>query len=157
MSWKDARQYVRWLSGETGKRYRLLSESEWEYVTRAGRNTRYWWGDRIGRNRANCYGCGSRWENKSPSPVGSFSSNEFGLYDVHGNVSEWVEDCWHGNYDGAPSDGRAWTSGGNCDRRVLRGGSWGSDPRILRSAKRNRNVTGNRNDYVGFRVARTLD
>ena len=82
-----------WLSRETGERYRLLSESEWEYVARAGAGTRYWWGDRVGSNRANCDGCGSRWDDEQTSPVGSFSANAFGLHDVRGNVWEWVEDC----------------------------------------------------------------
>ena len=95
---------------------------------------------------------------ESPAaPVGSFPANGFGLHDVHGNVWEWVEDCWHGHYKGAPSDGSAWTSGGDCSKRVLRGGSWNNNPRNLRSANRNRNTTGNRNDNNGFRVARTLD
>ena len=157
VSWSDAKGYVRWLSGETGAGYRLLSESEWEYVARAGTSSRYWWGDGIGDNRANCDGCGSRWDNEETSPVGSFSANGFGLYDVHGNVWEWVEDCWHDDYEGAPSDGRAWTTGGDCARRVLRGGSWSYAPRILRSANRYWIDTGNRNYNVGFRIARTLD
>ena len=136
VSWEDAKSYVRWLSLETGERYRLLSESEWEYVARAGTRTRYHWGDGIGRGRANCDGCGSRWDDERTAPVGSFSPNGFGLHDVHGNAREWVEDCWHGNYSGAPMDGRAWTSGGNCGSRVLRGGSWFDDPRYVRSALR---------------------
>ena len=136
VSWADAREYVGWLSRETGERYRLLSESEWEYVSRAGTETRYHWGDEVGRNRANCRGCGSRWEGKQTSPVGSFSANAFGVHDVHGNVWEWVEDCEHRHYVGAPTDGSAWTSGGDCSRRVLRGGSWDRNPRNLRSADR---------------------
>ncbi len=157
VSWSDAKEYVRWLSGETGAGYRLLSESEWEYVARAGTSSRYWWGDGVGRNRANCDGCGSRWDDEETSPVGSFSANGFGLHDVHGNVWEWVEDCWHDDYEGAPSDGRAWATGGDCDRRVLRGGSWLNIPRLLRSAYRFRNAAGNRSDLIGFRIARTLD
>ena len=100
VSWEDARGYVRWLSGKTGKEYRLLSESEWEYVARGGTQTKYWWGDEIGRGRANCDGCGSRWDDEKTAPVGSFRANGFGLHDVHGNVWEWVEDCWHGDYEG---------------------------------------------------------
>ena len=91
------------------------------------------------------------------TPAGTFARNAFGLYDVHGNVREWVEDCWHDNYRGAPSDGTAWTRGGDCGRRVLRGGSWGSAPRLLRSANRYRSTTGLRRVIAGFRVARTLD
>ena len=123
VSWEDAKAYVRWLSRKTGEGYRLLSESEWEYVARAGTRTKYWWGNEIGRNRANCDGCGSRWDSRQTAPVGSFSANGFGLYDVHGNVREWVEDCWDGD----------------CGRRVLRGGSWIFYPRFLRSAYRDRN------------------
>ena len=155
VSHEDAQAYVGWLSGETGEGYRLLSESEWEYVSRAGTRTAYWWGNEIGRNRANCDGCGSRWDNRQTAPVGSFSANAFGLHDVHGNVWEWVEDCWNGSYAGAPTDGSAWESG-DCSRRVLRGGSWDLAPGILRSANRNGDSTGNRVDLVGFRVARTL-
>ena len=156
VSWKDARGYVRWLSRKTGKTYRLLSEAEWEYVARARTQTKYWWGDEIGRGRANCDGCGSAWDNAQTAPVGSFSANGFGLHDMHGNVWEWVEDCGHADYDGAPADGRAWTSGGDCTARVLRGGSWDDSPRFLRSAYRFRFSTGNRNNFDGFRIARTL-
>ena len=157
VSWEDAKRYVGWLSWKTGKGYRLLTESEWEYVARAGTVTRYWWGDGIGRNRANCSGCGSRWDNEKTSPAGSFSANAFGLYDVHGNVREWVEDCWNDDYDGAPTDGSAWESEDcDCDRRTLRGGSWYLQPRDLRSAYRGWYSTGNRSSLAGFRVARTL-
>ena len=158
VSWDDAQAYVRWLSRKTGHKYRLLSEAEWEYVARAGTTTAYWWGDDIGRNRANCYDgdgygpqCGDSYRNTAP--VGSFSANPFGLYDVHGNVLEWVEDCWNSSYRGAPADGSAWTSG-DCSRRVVRGGSWSRGPLYILSALRW--STGGRNDKVGFRVARTL-
>ncbi len=155
VSWDDAQEYVRWLSQKTGETYRLLSESEWEYTARAGTQTRYWWGDEIGTNRANCDGCGSRWDNEQTAPVGSFSANALGLYDVHGNVWEWAGDCWNESYSGAPTDGSVWESG-ECGRRVLRGGSWINYPPFLRSAYRNPNSTGNRLNYVGFRVARTI-
>ena len=144
---------------------RLLSESEWEYVARAGSVTRYWWGDDIGRNRANCMGCGSRWNDDDnldewgAAPVESFAANGFGLYDVHGNVAEWVQDCWNDSYAGAPGDGSAWEnweSGADCSLRVLRGGSWYYDPRYLRAAFRFRLDTGNRDGVAGFRVARTF-
>ena len=156
VSWKDAKAYVDWLSRRTGKEYRLLSESEWEYVARAGTTTEYWWGDEIGEARATCDGCGSRWDDYKTAPVGSFRANKFGLKDVHGNVWEWVEDCWHGSYSGAPTNGNAWTSGGDCSKRVLRGGSWEDFPRDLRSANRYRNSAGYRYDNYGFRIARTL-
>ena len=154
VSWDDAKAYVGWLSGKTGEEYRLLSEAEWEYVARAGTTTEYWWGDGIGRNRANCYDCGDSYE--YTAPVGSFSANPFGLYDVHGNVFEWVEDCWNDSYRGAPTDGSAWESG-DCDRRVLRGGSWYYAPELLRSAFRFGSTSGYRISNAGFRVARTLD
>ena len=157
VSWEDARGYVGWLSRKTGKEYRLLSESEWEYVARGGTQTEYWWGDEIGGGRANCDGCGSRWDDEKTAPVGSFRANGFGLYDVHGNVWEWVEDCSHGDYRGAPTDGSAWTSGGNCTDRVLRGGSWYLTPGFLRSANRGRYSTGLRGNDLGFRIARTLN
>ena len=155
VSWEDAQSYVGWLSGETGQRYRLLSEAEWEYVARAGSSSAYSWGNAIGTNRANCDGCGSRWDNAQTAPVGSFQVNAFGVYDMHGNVWEWVEDCWNDGYSRAPTDGSAWRSG-DCDRRVLRGRSWGSLPRNLRSASRFRLTTGIRYNDLGFRVARTL-
>ena len=125
VSWDDAKSYVRWLSQKTGHRYGLLSESEWEYVARAGTTTVYSWGDNIGGNRANCDGCGSRWDDDRTAPVGSFSANGWGVHDMHGNVWEWVEDCYNASYEGAPTDGTAWASG-DCGRRVLRGGSWNS-------------------------------
>ena len=155
VSWDDAQLYVRWLSERTGGRYRLLSESEWEYVARAGTTTRYNWGNEIGHNRANCDGCGSRWDDEKTAPVGSFSANAWGMYDVHGNVWEWVGDCWNNSYTGAPSDGSVWERG-DCARRVLRGGSWLDDPRSLRSAYRLWYTSGLRGLYIGFRIARTL-
>ena len=165
VSWNDARQYVRWLAGRTGKGYRLLSESEWEYVARAGTRTPFHTGKTISTDRANydgryAYGSGRKGQyRKRTTTVGSFSPNGFGLHDVHGNVWEWVEDCWHGRYGGAPSDGRAWTSAGagNCSYRVVRGGSWVDNPRGLRSAIRRRYVTASRVAFAGFRVARALD
>ena len=156
VSWDDAQEYVRWLSRETDKPYRLLSEAEWEYVARAGSTTKYPWGNDVGTNKANCDGCGSQWDDKRTAPVGSFDPNAFGLFDTAGNVWEWVADCGNENYNGAPADGSAWTSG-ECNIRVLRGGSWYFDPRIIRSANRNGNFTGIRVNHVGFRVARTLD
>ena len=154
VGWKDAQAYVKWLRGKTGKEYRLLSEAEWEYAARGGSSTAYHWGDDTGRNRANCHGCGSLSKGRT-APVGSFPANGFGLHDVHGNVWEWVEDCWNDNYEGAPKDGRAWESG-DCSRRVLRGGSWYAGQRDMRSANRFWFTAGFRNISNGFRVARTL-
>ena len=156
VSWNDAQDYVAWLSAQTGERYRLPSEAEWEYAARAGTaKTLYHWGDGIGTNRANCDGCGSRWDNKQTSPAGSFASNAFGVHDMHGNVWEWVEDCWNNSHSGRPADGSAWTAG-DCTRRVLRGGAWSSVPHNLTALVRTRVATGIRNDSFGFRVARAL-
>ena len=162
VSWKDAKGYVEWLRRKTGKRYRLLSEAEWEYVARAGTTTPFHTGRTISTEQANydgnyTYGSGRRGVYRErTTPVGSFEPNGFGVYDVHGNVWEWVEDCSNSSYRRAPTDGSAWLRG-NCDRRVLRGGSWDYDPQNLRSASRNRITSGIRYSYVGFRVARTLD
>jgi formylglycine-generating enzyme required for sulfatase activity len=156
VSWDDAQKYVAWLSERTGKRYRLLSEAEWEYAARAGSDKAYSWGDEIGKNNANCNGCDSQWDFKQTAPVGSFAPNAFGLYDMHGNVWEWIQDCYNDSYNGAPTDGSAWTAG-DCTRRVVRGGSWFDSPRYLRSANRNRDTSVDRGSYLGFRVGRTLD
>ena len=155
VSWHDAVAYTQWLSSETGDRYRLPSEAEWEYAARAGSTTRYSWGNDIGRNRANCDGCGSEWDNKQTAPVGSFRANSWGLYDMHGNVWEWVQDCWNNNYRGAPDDGSAWESEDYISR-VVRGGSWGRGPRSLRSAIRVWGDPGNRSYSSGFRIARSF-
>ena len=130
VSWEDAKTYVGWLSRETGERYRLLSEAEWEYAARAGTTGPFHFGARISTNKANydgnyTYGSGRKGVyRRKTMPVGSFPANAFGLHDVHGNVYEWVEDCWHGSYAGAPTDESAWVRGGDCGERVLRGGSW---------------------------------
>jgi formylglycine-generating enzyme required for sulfatase activity len=155
VSWQDAQQYAAWLSKVTGKSYRLLTEAEWEYAARAGTTTPYYWGDVIGTANANCNGCGSEWDNKQPAPVGSFAPNAFGLYDMAGNVSQWVQDCYHVDYNGAPIDGSAWTSG-NCKQQVARGGSWVSPPQSLRSASRQWSLSDFRSGSLGFRVGRTL-
>ncbi|CAK0771690.1 formylglycine-generating enzyme [uncultured Gammaproteobacteria bacterium] len=155
VSWNDAQAYVQWLSRKTGQRYRLLSESEWEYVARAGTTTTYWWGNDVGRNNANCAGCGSQWDNKQTAPVGSFAPNAFGLYDTAGNVWQWVEDCYEGNYQNLPTDDKASTSE-KCEYRVGRGGSWLSYPRYLRAAYRNGLTPGHFYNSLGFRVARTF-
>ena len=130
-----------WLSSQTGAEYRLPSEAEWEYAARAGTATKYSWGNAIGVNLANCDdwgsgGCGSQWDGNQTAPVGSFGANGFGLYDMHGNVWEWVEDCWNASYVGAPSDASPWLRG-DCAKRVLRGGSW-----ILRGASVPRTASG---------------
>ncbi len=159
VSWDDAKNYARWLSEQTGKAYRLPTEAEWEYAARAGTVSRYWWGDEIGKKRANCDGCGSWWDNDRTAPVGQFPANRFGLHDTAGNVSEWTEDCWHNNYHEAPQDGSAWLDDENAmcgGRRVLRGGSWYGRPWDLRSAFRSGNYPDDRYDYLGFRLAQDL-
>ena len=162
VSWADAQEYVAWLSKETGKSYRLPTEAEWEYAARAGSTTNYSWGDDIrkeGKVMANCAGCGSEWDNHKTAPVGKFAANAFGLYDMHGNVRELVQDCWNENYVGAPVDGSARTSGddsGHCVWHVARGGSWSDVPRSLHSATRTPLVASQRSNTVGLRVARTI-
>ncbi len=156
VSWNDAKAYVAWLSKPTGVTYRLLSESEWEYSARAGTTTAYFWGASVGKNNANCDGCGSRWDDKQTSPAGSFAPNAFGLYDMSGNAWQWVEDCYRDSYQAAPSDGSPMVSG-ECGQRVLRGGSWDDVPGYLRAANRLRGNPDNRNGITGFRVARTLN
>ena len=169
VSWEDAQLFVKWLNEDVGGGYRLLSEAEWEYVARAGTTTPFHTGQEISTSQANYDGTfldGS--EGQRTVPVGSFPANGFGLHDVHGNVKEWVQDCWRVNYRGAPSDGSAWESeevvwdgsewrGGHCDRRIVRGGSWNDDNQWrLRSAYRDWMWASVRSNKHGFRVARTL-
>jgi formylglycine-generating enzyme required for sulfatase activity len=153
VNWNDAQQYVAWLSLKTGKSYRLLSESEWEYAAQFGSGREQT--VQPGANEANCNGCGSRWDNKQAAPVGSFAANSFGVHDLLGNVSEWTADCWSQGYLRAASDGSA-SRTGNCSWRVVRGGSWNMDSGFPRSAHRLRIPSDLRVSYVGFRVARTL-
>ena len=161
VNWDDAQAYVAWLARVTGKIYRLLSEAEYEYTTRAGTTTIYPWGNDIklnGQAMANCQGCGSQWDGKQTAPVGSFPPNKFGLYDMLGNIWEWTEDCAHYTYNDAPTDGSQWLADnrGDCTQRILRGDSWLATGDLPRSALRNAFATVFRYDYVGFRVARTL-
>jgi formylglycine-generating enzyme required for sulfatase activity len=159
VSWNDAQTYVAWLSRTTGKTYRLLSEAEREYVTRAGTSTPFWWGTSITTQQANYgnadYGSVKGEYGAKTLPVDSFQPNPWGLFQVHGNVWEWTEDCYHASYVGAPSDGSAWISG-DCSRHVLRGGALNYDSRILRAAIRDWNTLGSRDFNLGFRVGRTL-
>ena len=183
MSQEDAKAYATWLSAQTGKTYRLPSEAEWEYAARAGTSTRYSWGDSIGCHQAR-YGrrpqirisdegklvvegeglvvassgeCSNTMD--GTVAVGSFEPNAFGLYDLHGNVWEWVEDCWHDSYEGAPTDGSAWTTGcyGDQPRAFVRGGSWVDGPRGLRAADRGRNTPSSRDIVYGFRLVQDLN
>jgi formylglycine-generating enzyme required for sulfatase activity len=161
VSWDDANAYVAWLSSKTGEGYRLLSEAEREYIARAGTRTAFWWGSSISPRQANyngtyIYGNGPTGENRQRTvPVDLFRSNRWGIFQVHGNVWEWTQDCWHENYTGAPADGSPWQSG-KCDYRIVRGGSWATYPGDLRSAVRGRFATDFRSNSLGFRVARAL-
>jgi formylglycine-generating enzyme required for sulfatase activity len=162
VSWNDAQLYLHWLSERTGQVYRLPSEAEWEYACRAGTKTAFHFGDEINTELANYDGHYTY--NGSPkgafvqgtSKVGAYPPNPWGLFDMHGNVWEWVQDVVHDNYVGAPLDGSAWEEGGDQVRRVLRGGSWLYNPRYLRAALRNGYSAVLANDIVGFRVARKL-
>jgi formylglycine-generating enzyme required for sulfatase activity len=163
VNWDDAKAYAAWISGKTGKTYRLLSEAEREFMARAGTTTAFWWGFSITPKQANYDGSaepykggGSKGEyRKRTVPVDSFAPNPWGLYNVHGNVWEWTEDCWDASKSGDLGDGRARTTG-DCAKRVVRGGSWSYNPHSLRSAYRGWNYAGDRNLNLGFRLARTL-
>ena len=152
VSWDNAQSFIDWLNSKTGGNFRLPTEAEWEYAARAVSTTKYSWGnDVIGQNRANCnYECGDRWGHTAPA--GSFSANAWGLHDMHGNVWEWVQDCWNDSYAGAPTDGRAWTQG-DCGRRVVRGSSWPNDAWYLRSAYRLWSSRSGHSHDLGFRLA----
>ena len=164
VSWDDAQVYVKWLSRITGKEYRLLSEAEYEYAARAGTETNYPWGDEIkfnGKPMANCYDCGSQWDDKQTAPVGSFDANGFGLQDMVGNVWEWTQDCYRDNYSGAPGSDSEWIECADRRKRVVRGGSWWKNreappSQAPRSANRTFFLTDYRDAVLGFRVARTL-
>ena len=148
VSWDDAQLFIQWLNGKTGGGYRLPAESEWEYAVRAGTRTKYHFGNSISSGQANFDG-----NHDKTVPVGSYSANGWGLHDMHGNVREWVQDCWNEDYRGAPGDGSAWESG-YCTAHVIRGGSWLNTAWDLRSADRGGYTRTGRNFYQGFRLAR---
>lgn len=167
ISWNDAHAYIRWLNGQTGKTFRLLSEAEWEYAARAGTVSKYPWGMDVNRGCRHANGADTSpwpgragWADKMDcndgfyytAPVGSFQANPWGLHDMTGNVWEWTEDCYHDSYDGAPRDGSSRTAEG-CANRVLRGGSWGDTPSYLRVSNRYFGAATMRNDNLGFRLA----
>lgn len=154
VSWTDALQYLGWLSRITQRPYRLPTEAEWEYAARAETTTKYWWGNQLVRGMANCRGCAEPYDAQGPTKIGEFASNGFGLYDMAGGVWQWVSDCWHANYRGAPNDGSSWDVP-RCVERVLRGGSWLNDPSFLRTASRNRYDPDVRYPANGLRVARS--
>jgi formylglycine-generating enzyme required for sulfatase activity len=161
ISWDLAKAYAQWLAAKTGKPYRLLTEAEWEYAARGGTTSQFSTGATISPRLANYDGSedgsGPSAANRQKTlPVGSFPPNAFGLYDMHGNVTQWVEDCWHDDYtDAAPTDGSAWVEG-SCDGRVLRGGSWADSESELRSAARTGEYKDESSYNDGFRIARGL-
>jgi formylglycine-generating enzyme required for sulfatase activity len=166
--WDDAVAFCQALSQRTGRVYRLPSEAEWEYACRAGTTTPFYFGPTITTDLANYRGTDLQYQGttypghygqgpkgifrEQTTPVGQFPPNALGMYDLHGNIWEWCQDVWHDSYDAAPTDGSAWLTGGDQDRRVLRGGSWGSAPEFCRSAIRDRDAPGLTNGGVGFRV-----
>jgi formylglycine-generating enzyme required for sulfatase activity len=169
LDWHDTDAYIAWLNKQAAAAhpelarksgpYRLPTEAEWEYAARAGTTTARWWGDDIGAARANCNGCGSKWDNNLLTDVDAFSPNAFGLYGMLGNVWQWTADCWHKSYVGAPNNGRVWVEP-NCQRHVIRGGGWDNTPIFVRSAARSGAAADggefDYSSYAGFRVARDL-
>jgi formylglycine-generating enzyme required for sulfatase activity len=155
VSWDEAQLYLKWLSTVSRRPYRLPTEAEWEYAARGGTTTRYWWGERMKGGNASCQGCGEPWKADAPPPVGSFVANPFGLADMNGSVWEWVQDCWHSSYKGAPADGSAWADA-SCQSRVIRGGSWREDGSYMLSTTRFKYDASVRQSQNGFRVARAL-
>jgi formylglycine-generating enzyme required for sulfatase activity len=156
VSWDDAQQFLLWVSRSTGERYRLPTEAEWEFAARAHTSTRYWWGDTVGTMLANCSDCGGSQDARTPLPVGSFKPNPFGLHDIHGGVAQWVADCWFPNYQGAPADASA-RDQKNCQKRVLRGGSFRTDRETITASARGNYDASVRYIAHGFRVARDLN
>jgi formylglycine-generating enzyme required for sulfatase activity/class 3 adenylate cyclase len=152
VSWTDAKTYVAWLAKASKKAYRLPTEAEWEYAARGGTQTRYWWGDQLQPGMANCKGCTDIPAADQPVKVGSLKPNPFGLYDMGGGVDQWMEDCGHKNYQGAPTDGSAWVEN-DCVSHVLRSGSWKNDAHYARPANRDSYDTNVRYPTHGFRVA----
>jgi formylglycine-generating enzyme required for sulfatase activity len=161
VSWDDAKAYVDWLRQRTGRAYRLLSEAEWEFAARGGTTTRYAPGEALTTTQANFDASASAGPRKRGAyegrtvEVGTFQPNPYGLFDMHGNVAEWVEDCWNPSHAGAPEDGSP--RGGDCKRRVLKGGAWYYEPEFLRSAARLSYPKSSRLNVVGFRVARNVE
>jgi formylglycine-generating enzyme required for sulfatase activity len=155
VSWDEAQLYLKWLSTVSHRPYRLPTEAEWEYAARGGTTTRYWWGDQMKGGNSSCQDCGQPWSADGPPPAGSFVANPFGLHDMNGSVWEWVQDCWHSTYKGAPADGSAWADA-TCQSRVIRGGSWREDGSYMLSTTRFKYDASVRQSQNGFRVARSL-
>jgi formylglycine-generating enzyme required for sulfatase activity/serine/threonine protein phosphatase PrpC len=155
VTWDDAYYYTKWLSEKTGQRYRLANEAEWEYLASTGKKTTYWWGYDEEPNRAHCFGCGTNLDPRKPTKIGSFEPNAFGIYDTAGNVSEWIHDCWHDNYKGAPESSEVW-EGGDCSYRGVRGGAYSTPAQSIRNAKRDKFKSDKAYDHIGIRVVREI-
>jgi formylglycine-generating enzyme required for sulfatase activity len=155
VSWDDAQVYVKWLSKTGGKTYRLPTEAEWEYAARGGTQDTYWWGNQFKKGMGDCKDCGDPYSATGPTPVASFAANPYGLYDMNGSVWEWVADCWHSSFKGAPADGRAWDDP-SCSVRVIRGGSWREGSAYMQSATRFKYSASVRQSQNGFRVLREM-
>jgi formylglycine-generating enzyme required for sulfatase activity len=155
VSWDQAVAFTDWLSLETNATYRLSTEAEWEYASRAGSSTRFSWGDEVGEAGAVCHDCGTHWDYWKSAKGDELSANDFGLHHMHGNVWEWTQDCWNRNYEGAPTDGSAMLTG-DCDIRMIRGGSYSSEVRDIRSAARFFEASDAQSKRIGFRVVREL-
>ena len=155
ITWDEAFYYTKWLSKQTGGKYRLPSEAEWEYFASTGKRSTFWWGYKEEANKAHCFGCGTGLDPRKPTKIGSFKPNAFGLYDTAGNVSEWVYDCWHKNYNNAPDTGEVW-EGGDCHRRTVRGGAYSSPIQSLRNARRDSYPSTTKQDHIGIRIVRDL-
>ena len=153
VSWKAAKKYTNWLSKQTGATYRLPTEAEWEYAARAGTTSPFWWGHKIGIDNALCFGCTTPLEPTRPNDTGSYAANAFGLHDTAGNIAEWVEDCYHGDYEGAPEDGSAWNST-NCKERGLRGGSYLNASKSLFVSRRDKLAANKSENHIGIRIVR---
>jgi formylglycine-generating enzyme required for sulfatase activity len=153
VSWEQATAYADWLSQQTGKTYRLPTEAEWEYAARANADGFYWWGNDLGSGNANCFGCGSQYDSVGPAPVDSFQPSPFGLHNTAGNVMEWTRDCYHKNYEGAPTDGGAWTEPG-CNQRVVRGGAFNTPGSSLQSTRRKGIDAKAHQENIGIRLVR---
>jgi formylglycine-generating enzyme required for sulfatase activity len=155
VSWDEAQLYLKWLSTVSGKEFRLPSEAEWEYAARGGTTTRFWWGESMRGGNTSCRNCGLPWNADGPPPAGSFLANPYGFFDLNGSVWEWVADCWHSSYQGAPRDGSAWAEPG-CPSRVIRGGSWREDESYMLPTTRFKYDASVRQSQNGFRAARSL-
>ena len=153
VSWNDTLAYTKWLSTQSGKTYRIPTEAEWEYAVRGGTTTVYWWGRQLGRDNGHCFACETGLDRRQPTKIGRFDPNPFGIYDLTGNVEEWVYDCYNKNYEGAPSDGSVF-EGGDCSVRITRGGAYSSGPKALRSSARSKFRFDTGNDSIGIRVVR---